>query len=124
MKIIDIKQLEKANIAYYKGVPLLTDHEFDVAVIRLREDNPNHPFLKRIGAPVPGTVKAQHEIPMGSLDNANNEKEFRAWIPKSKQNICLSHKLDGSSLELIYQDGSFIQAITRGDGKVGEDVTT
>ncbi len=119
---MNIEQLEKASEAYYNGSPIMTDAEFDADVIELRKSDPDHPFLKRIGAPVPGKYKVKHKIPMGSLDNANNEKEFRAWIP-DKTYICLSHKLDGSSLELIYQNGSFIQAITRGDGDIGEDVT-
>ncbi len=120
--MIDIKQLEEASASYYAGTPVMTDAEFDSAIIELRKDDPGHPFLKRIGAPVPGTKKAKHSIPMGSLSNANNEEEFRTWVPDLSV-ICLSHKLDGSSLELIYQNGSFVQAITRGDGDIGEDVT-
>lgn len=122
--MIDIQQLEKASATYYGGNPIMTDAEFDAAVAELREKDPDHPFLKRIGAPVPGKFKVEHRIPMGSLDNANNEDEFRTWILKHKGcAFSLSHKLDGSSLELVYQDGHFIQAITRGDGKIGEDVT-
>ncbi len=125
--MIDIGHLEKASEAYYSGRPTMTDAEFDLAIVELRRSDPNHSFLRRIGAPVPGTLKVKHEIPMGSLSNANNESEFLDWIPKhiheGYPDICLSHKLDGSSLELIYQDGSFVQAITRGDGDVGEDVT-
>lgn len=133
-----IDQLEKASAAYYAGNPIMTDAEFDAAVIKLQKTDPNHPFLKRIGAPVHGKEKVKHQMPMGSLDNVNNEEEFRNWIPDNhkrlvtffgnnnyylKPIILLSHKLDGSSLELIYQNGSFIQAITRGDGETGEDVT-
>lgn len=121
--LMNINQLEKASAAYYSGNPVMTDAEFDAAIIQLRKDEPDHPFLKRIGAPVPGTMKAKHAIPMGSLSNANNEEEFISWIPDGQPCICLSHKLDGSSLELVYQDGYFIQAITRGDGEIGEDVT-
>lgn len=120
--MINIKQLDDATSAYYQGNPTMTDAEFDNIVNRLKKDDPDHPFLKRIGAPVPGKQKAKHKIPMGSLDNANNTQEFMAWLPKGLD-ISLSHKLDGSSLELIYDNGSFIQAITRGDGDEGEDVT-
>ena len=121
--MIDTKQLEEASACYYNGNPVMTDSEFDQAISDLREIEPDHPFLKRIGAPVPGTVKAKHKIPMGSLDNAHDEQEFRAWIPDDQPQICLSHKLDGSSVELIYENGHFVQAITRGDGEEGEDVT-
>lgn len=121
--MIDIKRLEKASEAYYSGNPLMTDAEFDMAIAELQESDPDSYFLKRIGAPVPGVSKAKHAIQMGSLNNIHDEKEFRTWVPSDGPYICLSHKLDGSSLELVYKDGHFIQAITRGDGEVGEDVT-
>lgn len=119
----NIKQLEKASKTYYAGNPIMTDTEFDAAIIELRDNDPGNPFLKRVGTPVPGTVKVKHKIPMGSLSNANNIQEFEAWLLEDRPAICLSHKLDGSSLELIYENGSFVQAITRGDGEYGEDVT-
>lgn len=127
---MDIRQLEKASETYYAGNPTMTDAEFDAVIAELRQSDPDHPFLKRIGAPIPGTVKVKHQIPMGSLANANNEKELKTWllrcelaVPNSIFSLCLSHKLDGSSLELVYENGQFVQAITRGDGEEGEDVT-
>ena len=120
--MMSAEQLDKATIAYYQGNPTMTDAEFDDVVSKLKKEEPDHPFLKRIGAPVPGKQKAKHKIPMGSLNNANNEEEFLNWLPEGLD-ICLSHKLDGSSVELVYVDGSFIQAITRGNGDEGEDVT-
>lgn len=115
--------LEEASKAYYAGNPIMTDAEFDVAIAQLHKDDPDHPFLKSVGAPVPGTLKVKHKISMWSLSNANNEEEFRSWVPQDRPFLCLSHKLDGSSLELIYENGQLVQAITRGDGDVGEDVT-
>ena len=114
----------KASLAYYSGKPIMTDAEFDASIIQLRKDDPNNPFLKHVmGVPIPGTLKVKHKILMGSLSNANNEQEFTKWIPDDQPGICLSHKLDGSSVELIYEKGVFVQAITRGDGEIGEDVT-
>lgn len=121
--MIEINKLELASKAYYAGNPIMTDAEFDTIIIELRKNDPDNTFLKRIGSPIPGTCKVKHEIPMGSLSNANNEMEFRAWIPDWKPDICLSHKLDGSSVELVYNEGNLVRAITRGDGEVGEDVT-
>jgi len=127
---MNIEQLEKASAAYYTGYPTMTDAEFDKEIEKLRLAEPDHPFLKRIGAPTPGTVKVKHAISMGSLSNTNNGEELGAWmsrceslVPKCMHSLCASHKLDGSSLELIYEDGCFVQAITRGDGEEGEDVT-
>jgi len=124
--LANIYLLERASKAYYAGNPVMSDSEFDEMVSELRATEPSHPFLKRIGAPVSGKHKAKHIIPMGSLANANNEEEFLSWLDKLPNNphqIHLSHKLDGLSVELIYQNGSFIQAITRGDGIWGEDIT-
>ncbi len=119
-----VEQLEAASTAYYSGEPIMTDAEFDAAVSQLSIDDPDNIFLKRVGAPVPGKHKAEHKIPMGSLSNVNNEDEFLQWLTKNRgTTICLSHKLDGSSVELLYRDGMFVQAITRGDGIIGEDVT-
>lgn len=124
---MSIKQLEKASAAYYAGNPIITDEEFDAAISELRKNEPDNWFLKRVGAPVPGTLKVKHRIPMGSLSNVTNDKELKAWLSSNTQwgnnSICLSHKLDGSSLELVYKNGQFVQAITRGDGDIGEDVT-
>jgi len=120
---MDIQKLEEASDAYYNGSPIMTDEEFDAAIIALRSKDPKNPFLKRIGAPVPGTSKVKHDIQMGSLNNANNKKELIEWLPHGVD-FCLEHKLDGLSVELKYENGSFVQAITRGDGDVGEDVTT
>ncbi len=85
--MINTKELELASIAYYAGNPIMTDAEFDVAVIVLRKSDPDNPFLKGIGARVPGTHKAIHEILMGSLSNANNENEFRALFQTQKGSL-------------------------------------
>jgi DNA ligase (NAD+) len=128
-----VSKLEEACEAYYNGdSPVMSDAQFDQAKDELIELDPNHPFLKTIGAPPSDSrlSEARHEIPMGSLKKINNsEQEFRTWLNSissttgNNPRLSVNWKLDGSSIELVYKAGKFVQAITRGDGKVGEDVT-
>lgn len=118
------KLLEKASEAYYNtGEVTMSDAEFDSLKEQLRQLDPNHPFLSKVGAP-PSEMLAQvkHQIPMGSLSKVTVEN-YPAWHQKMKGTVNASLKMDGSSIEIIYAMGKFVQAITRGDGVVGEDVT-
>ena len=129
------KTLREASDVYYNTdghQSLLTDQDFDRLRDQLRELDPNNAFLKEVGAP-PTTAlsKVKHVIPMGSLDKINAEGDFNTWIntlsktvpeERERELIC-SKKLDGVSVELCFRNGKFVQAITRGDGEVGDDVT-
>jgi len=124
------KQLREASKAYYTGVSSpLSDAEFDKLRDELEELDPKNSFLAEVGAPSDAALqKVTHSIPMGSLKKINTLAEFTTWrntVSKTASNLeCLIElKLDGISIELIYRDGKFVQAITRGDGKIGEDVT-
>jgi len=128
-----VSQLKKACDAYYQSdSPVMSDAEFDRLKDELTFLDPDNEFLKTVGAPVDSSelAKVKHEIPMGSLKKINNsEGEFNTWLgsvtPTTGKSPVLSvnWKLDGSSIELIYKAGKFVQAITRGDGLIGEDVT-
>src|SRR5258708_11049500 len=101
----------------------------------LEEANPEHasedsPTRRVGGKPREGFVKVAHSSPMLSLDNALNEEELRAFdrrvrdlLGDEKFEYVAELKLDGLSLAVHYRHGKFAQAITRGDGSVGEDVT-
>lgn len=124
---------------YVLDDPEITDAEFDVLMRELQEQEAEHPELvtpdsptQRVGGkPREGFVKVEHTRPMLSLDNAYNEEELRAWERrvhelsghKKLEYVC-ELKLDGMSLALIYNKGRLARAITRGDGSVGEDITT
>jgi DNA ligase (NAD+) len=121
----DILQLleEAANAYYNSEETLISDVEFDSLKEQLRELDPNHPFLAKVGAkPTEMLAQVKHQIPMGSLDKTDVEN-YPAWHQKMKGPYCVSLKMDGSSIEIVYVKGRLVQAITRGDGIVGEDVT-
>lgn len=120
-----VNKIIEARLAYYYGTPIMSDKDFEKLENLIRKNDPTNPVLVMIGAPVPGKQKVKHRIPMGSLANAKNTDDIKKWykcVPEGTS-VCAEHKLDGASLELIYENGQFIQAITRGDGFEGEDVT-
>jgi DNA ligase (NAD+) len=120
-------RLRRYQEAYYNLEPLVPDSEYDALVEWVRQQDPNAPELKKVGAPVPTHSvweKVAHDIPMGSLSKANNEAEFLEWAGKlSAETWFITHKIDGSSMELVYKAGKLIRCVTRGDGMIGEDVT-
>ena len=117
--------------------PEITDAEYDDLVRRLRGLEAEHPDLAvpdspttQVGA-APSTLFAPvvHHVPMMSLDNAFSPEELRAWadrvgkqVPPDTAFEC-ELKIDGLAISLLYRDGRFVQAATRGDGTTGEDVT-
>lgn len=106
---------------------MVSDEEYDALVDLLKKLAPDAPELRAVGAPAPTHSvweKVNHKIPMGSLDKVNTEKEFEEWVAKTEaKELFVTHKIDGSSMELVYQNGQLVQCITRGDGVIGEDVT-
>ena len=121
-------QLREARTAYYNHQPLMSDAAFDALEDELRGLDPQHPYWSEVGAPVNGDwPKATHKIPMGSLDKVQTAEEMQAWhngcgLHKDDP-VMVMDKLDGASIELVYQHGRLKQAITRGDGTVGDDIT-
>ena len=140
--------LKQYKDAYYNGQPLVSDAAYDQLEDELRALDPGHAVLASIGAPVPAKAKpraagaqvsewekAQHKIPMGSLNKAVDEGEFQAWVNRCEEHaardklpgvqgdLFVTEKLDGISLEVIYEQGVLTEAITRGDGQIGERIT-
>lgn len=116
---------------YYRGEPIMSDADYDALEHDLKKLDPDNPVLKTVGAPADNTLsKVKHRCLMGSLDNAFEESEIKAWHAKvnkmtgGKVNwLVIQPKMDGLSVNLHYEDGVLIHAATRGDGKEGEDVT-
>ncbi len=117
--------------------PEVTDAEYDALVRELRSIEAEHPDLAvpdspttQVGA-APSTLFAPvvHHVPMMSLDNAFSPEELRAWTDRLAKQVPADTafecelKIDGLAISLLYRDGRFVQAATRGDGTTGEDVT-
>lgn len=126
------------HLYYVLDRPEITDAEYDGLMQRLRKLEEQHPGLitpdsptQRVGGkPREGFVKVRHSSPMLSLDNALNEGELRDFDRRVRDllggaefHYAAELKMDGLSMAARYRDGAFAQAITRGDGSVGEDVT-
>lgn len=125
-----------AKAYYVNDAPVASDEEYDTLyheILKYEQENPlfadEHSPTKRVGGMVlEGFVKASHKARMWSMEDVFDESDLDAWIErvkKVKENFTFycEPKFDGASLNLIYENGSLKQAITRGDGSIGEDVT-
>jgi DNA ligase (NAD+) len=119
--------LKAKHAYYYSNEPVMSDAEYDALEDELRLLDANDPVLALVGSPVPTNTmltKARHSIPMGSQSKVNSEEEFRSWCAKNEvRAIHASLKGDGASAAAYYRDGQLVQAISRGDGAIGEDIT-
>jgi len=126
------------HLYYVLDQPEISDAEYDGLMRRLQQLETQHPELmapdsptQRVGGkPREGFVKVAHSSPMLSLDNALNEAEMREFDRRVRDLLrgesyeyVAELKLDGLSMAAHYRDGRMHQAVTRGDGRVGEDVT-
>lgn len=121
----------QAKQAYYFGAsPIMSDEEFDALEDSIRQANPDEPALKSVGAPIPPSsllTRATHRRPMGSQSKVNTAEEFARWerlrFGGQPTRYHASYKADGGSIALYYRNGHLEQAVTRGDGTEGEDIT-
>ena len=138
------------NLYYNEDKPLISDTEYDALMRKLKQFEKEYPKLlenaenmeksptEKIGGSASEKFsKVQHRVPMLSLSNTYNISEIEDFDKRIKKIIfaeninensreleyILELKLDGLSISLIYENGELIQAVTRGDGQVGEDVT-
>ncbi len=123
---------------YVLDDPEISDFEFDKLMQRLKELELQHPELvtpdsptQRVGgAPASELPKVRHSAPMMSLDNTYSVDDLREFDRRVRElagrdqvEYVAELKLDGLSMALTYQDGKLVRGVTRGDGRVGEDVT-
>src|SRR5215472_13810459 len=126
------------HLYYVLDQPEISDAEYDALMRRLQDLESKHPELvtpdsptQRVGGkPREGFVKVAHSSPMLSLDNALNENEMREFDRRVRDLLggedyryVAELKMDGLSMAARYAGGNFLEAITRGDGEVGEEVT-
>lgn len=129
--------LEKYSIEYYvKDDPSVSDQEYDRLLdelIHLEEKHPelydaNSPSQRIIGSVLDGFEKVQHSSMMLSLGDIFNYEEIEEFCARIAQSVdhpefIVECKYDGLAMSLLYENGGFIRAVTRGDGYVGEDVS-
>ena len=117
-----VSMLEKASYAYHNGLdPIMTDEAYDAAVDQLRDLDPNHPFLTKVGAPIACGSEVELPIPLPSLNKIKDSAAIAKWSAKfSAPTYHVSAKLDGCSALWLPQSKKLY---TRGDGLRGRDIS-
>jgi DNA ligase (NAD+) len=123
---------------YTHATPEISDLEYDKLLRQLKElesthpeyDSDESPTRKVGGAPVAGFVTVEHRVPMLSIDNVYNDAELLEFGKRVAKQLdgkpcewLVEFKIDGVALSLIYENGKLLRAVTRGDGRFGDDVT-
>ncbi|MEZ6044574.1 MAG: hypothetical protein R3C11_03125 [Planctomycetaceae bacterium] len=133
------EELRRHNKLYYvDAAPEITDREYDRLMKQLEQlerehpeyDSPDSPTHQVGGEPIDGFTTVKHRVPMLSIDNAFNLEELTAFDQRVRKLLemeqveyTLEYKIDGVALSLIYEAGVLTQAVTRGNGVEGDDVT-
>ena len=132
--------LNRALIAYHvDDAPVMEDAAYDVLYDELAALEEEHPELvtldsptQRVGAPLSDKFqKVRHLSPMGSLEKVTTDEALLKWADDVRKRLgtdepvsfVLEPKIDGSAINLLYEQGRFVRGTTRGDGMQGEDVT-
>jgi DNA ligase (NAD+) len=135
-----VREIDAHNYRYYVlDDPAVSDADFDRLLRELRALEAAHPELvtrhsptQRVGGEArTSVVQVRHEVRMMSLDNAYSQDELEEFHRRIRDGLpdgevprfCVEPKLDGASVEVIYEGGHLVQASTRGDGETGEDIT-
>jgi DNA ligase (NAD+) len=132
--------LNRASIAYYVGdATIMDDAAYDTLYDELVAIETEHPELvtpdsptQRVGSPLSDKFqKVRHLSPMGSLEKVTTDEAIVKWAEDMRKRLgtdepvayVLEPKIDGSAINLVYENGVFVRGATRGDGIQGEDVT-
>lgn len=138
-RIAELRELlHRANRAYYvEAQPFMPDTEFDRLLAELSALEAKHPELadpnsptQRVGGEAStGFAQVTHRVPMMSVDNTYSFDDLRAWWERCEKSLgrpfaaVADPKVDGVAISIRYEHGRLVQAATRGDGTVGDDVT-
>jgi len=134
------EQLNEASIAYHvDDAPVMEDATYDALYDELKRIEEENPELvtpdsptQRVGAPLSDKFqKVQHLQPMGSLEKVTTDEALQKWATDIRKRLAtddpiafvVEPKIDGSAINLTYENGVFTRGATRGDGVQGEDVT-
>src|SRR5512136_356367 len=135
-----VDEISHHDIKYYvEDNPEISDFEYDSLLKELRDLEEMHPDLvlpdsptRRVsGKPLDEFPQVEHKVAMLSLDNCYSQEELREfdsrvrrWLGGEKVDYVVELKIDGLGIAILYENGGLVRGATRGDGKVGEDVTT
>lgn len=139
----EIEQLKKLinfhnNLYYNLDNPVLSDTQYDELYKKLKDLEDAYPQYRtknsptqRVGGQASGAfAEVVHKVPMMSLDNSYSADDIRAWYERTAKTLgntdfemVVEAKIDGVSCSLTYENGKLVQAASRGDGKVGENIT-
>lgn len=125
------EEIERHDKLYEENRPEIADGEYDALYRELVQLETEHPEFHDESSPTNRIVtslvselkKVRHNSMMGSQEKANSWEEVEKFLKRSDSDILVQLKLDGLTVVGSYQDGKFTQAVTRGDGEIGEDVT-
>ncbi len=132
------QRIEEANRQYEEAAPAISDYEYDQLYRELVDLEKEHPELRTPdsptqhvgGKPLDEFAHVTHRTPMLSLDNTYSEEEVGEWfrrlekhLPGEQIELIIEPKVDGVAISLLYEKGRLQYAATRGDGRVGDDVT-
>ena len=133
-------ELERHNRLYYvEASPEIPDRDYDrmmAALQRLEAEHPEYdsatsPTRKVGGEPIDGFEQFEHLVPMLSIDNAFEEQELADWdaglrktFGRDALEFSVEYKIDGVAMALIYENGELVRGVTRGNGAIGDDITS
>ena len=134
-----IHEVQKHDRLYYvEHAPVISDYDYDMLYKKLEKMEKEHPewivptspTQRVLEKTTKGFKQVEHHVPMLSLDNTYKEEEVEQFITrvhklleKKEVNFCAELKMDGIAVSVRYVKGIFTQALTRGDGKKGDDIT-
>ncbi len=133
-----IEEVRKHDHAYFvKAEPIISDYDYDQLMIRLKGIENDHPDwvtpaspTQRVGEVATGFKQIEHAVPMLSLANTYSKEELEdfvkrihKWTGRTDIEFCVELKMDGVAVSVVYENGIYTQAVTRGDGKKGDEVT-
>lgn len=127
--MVDLKALKRAYVAakkeyYGNGNTSLTDAEFDRLEARIRKLEPEWPGLQKTGVSVGKKTEVKLDKPMPSLDKIQADRpEVLAKFLGKHPEVVIMPKYDGSSVQLVYENGDLTKLRTRGDGVLGKDIS-
>ncbi len=133
-------ELERHNRLYYvEAASEIPDRDYDRLMAELQAleaeypqyDSASSPSHKVGGEPIAGFQQFEHRVPMLSIDNAFEEQQLVDWdaglqkaFEREKLEYSVEYKIDGVALALIYENGELVRGVTRGNGAVGDDITS